>query len=98
MVVEAKLFYYLAMLDDVIKNEQSWGKEEWQEMRAKLQILPLEKLKLLAKNVGIRFSGEDYDLSDHPKLSEQEQLILVMDEVEKEKLIFEYEKLEEAGE
>ncbi len=86
------------MLDDVVKNEQSWSKEEWQEMKAKLGILSLENLKLLAKNVGIRFSGEDYDLSDHPKLSEQQQLILVMDEVEKEKLIFEYEKLRVAGE
>ncbi len=57
--------------------------------------MPLEKLKLLTKNVGIRFSGEGYDLSDHPKLSEEEQLILVMDEVEKERLILEYEKLRE---
>lgn len=64
-------------------------------MKAKLGILPLEKLKLLTKNVGIRFSGEDYNLSDHPKLSEEEQLILVMDEVEKERLILEYEKLRE---
>lgn len=64
-------------------------------MKAKLQILPLERLKLLAKNVGIRFSGEDYDLSDHPTLPEKEQLILVMDEVEKEKLVLEYEKLKE---
>lgn len=86
------------MLDDVVKNEQSWSKEEWQGMKAKLEILPLEKLKLLAKNVGIHFSGEDYDLSDHPKLSEEEQLILVMDEVEKEKLILEYEKLKEVVE
>jgi hypothetical protein len=83
------------MLDDIIKNEQSWGKEEWQEMKAKLAVLSSEKLKLLAKNVGIRFSGEDYDLSDHPKLSTEEQLILVMDEVPKDKLILEYEKLKE---
>lgn len=83
------------MLDDIIKNEQSWGKEEWQEMKLKLAALSLEKLKLLAKNVGIRFSGEGYDLSDHPKLSTEEQLILVMDEVPKEKLISEYEKLKE---
>lgn len=81
-----------------MKNEQSWGKEEWQEMKTKLDFLPLDRLKLLAKNIGIRFSGEDYDLSDHPKLSEKEQLILVMDEVEKEKLISEYEKLKEVAE
>lgn len=82
-------------MDDAVKNEQSWGKEEWQEMKAKLGILPLEKLKLLAKNLGIRFSGENCDLSDHPTLSEKEQLILVMDEVPKEKLVLEYEKLKE---
>ena len=56
-----ELIYYSIMLDDVAKNEKSWGKEEWQEMRAKLEILPLNKLKLVAKNVGIRFSGEDYE-------------------------------------
>jgi hypothetical protein len=81
------------VLDDILKNEQSWSKEEWSEMRTKLESLPLLKLQELAKNVGIKFSGESYDLSDHPLLSTAEQLILVMDEVEKERLIEEYNKI-----
>ena len=84
------------MLDDILKNEQSWGKEEWREMVGKLEKLTLQDLQILAKNVGIRFSGEDYDLSDHPSLSTKEQLILVMDEVPKDKLVEEYKKI--AGE
>lgn len=81
------------MLGDILKNEQSWSKEEWSEMRTKLESLPLLKLQELAKNVGIKFSGEDYNLSDHPSLSTAEQLILVMDEVEKERLIEEHNKI-----
>jgi len=83
------------MLDDILKNEQSWDREEWQEMVGKLEKLTLQDLQMLAKNVGIRFSGEDYDLSDHPSLSTKEQLILVMDEVPKNKLIEEYKKIAE---
>ena len=83
------------MLDDILKNEQSWDKEEWREMVGKLEKLTLQDLQILAKNVGIRFSGEDYDLSDHPSLSTKEQLILVMDEVPKNKLIEEYKKIVE---
>ena len=81
------------MLDDILKNEQSWGKEEWREMVGKLEKLTLQDLQILAKNVGIKFSGESYDLSDHPSLSTKEQLILVMDEVPKDKLVEEYKKI-----
>lgn len=62
-------------------------------MRSRLMALSHEQVLKLANNVGIKFAGGNENLKDKPEFTAKEQLVLVMDEVSKDLLISEYEKI-----
>ncbi|HZX01036.1 MAG TPA: hypothetical protein VFE87_01420 [Candidatus Paceibacterota bacterium] len=73
--------------------ENQWRPEEWKEFRKNLEDLSLEEIRQLADEVGIAFSGGNDSITDSRNFSAKEQFILVMDEVDKAKLVREYEAL-----
>lgn len=75
------------------RRENEWKPKEWDEFQEKLKHLSLEEIQMLVKRVGIKFTGGTESVKDRPYVSAKEQLILVLDEADKEKLKEEYEKI-----
>lgn len=73
------------------KTIEDWDSEEWKIMKEKLASLSLEDLKILCKKVGVNFQNNDFVDKGH--ISAKEQLILVLDEVDKGVLESEYNKI-----
>lgn len=57
-----------------------WRKGDWERMRAKLALLSVDELKLLAERTGIRFTGGLDSLRDRPGSTVKDQILLVLDE------------------
>lgn len=73
--------------------ESKWKPEEWEKFRAKLETLSLDQLRNLATRVGMKFSGGNENVSDRKQMTAREQFIMVLDEVDREKLQAEYDKI-----
>lgn len=74
-------------------TENKWSKEEWEAMRRKLETLSEESLIVLCERCGIQFEGGFEAIKNKPGRSRKEQLILVLDEADKEELEKEYQKI-----
>jgi len=71
-----------------VKNiKRQWTKNEWFKMYDKLMELSLKQLRDLTTKSGIIFVG------GNDKIKDKKELVLVLDEADKEKLIKEYKKV-----
>ena len=73
-------------------NKQ-WEEKEWNKMKEKLEKLSEKDLEILVSKLGIKFEGGVKSVEDRPGLSRREQLILVLDEADKDELKRKYEKI-----
>ena len=80
-----------------IKNnnikKREWTPGDWGKMVENLRKLTEEQLRELATCVGINFEGGNKMVQDTGNASAKEQFILVLDEVSKEILTREYERI-----
>lgn len=74
-------------------EQNQWTKQEWNLIRRKLEQLDEDTLAFLVKKLGIEFTGGIEALKDRKGLSRKEQLILVLDEVDRDDLEKEYNLL-----
>lgn len=72
-------------------TESQWMNEEWERMKEKLNILSLDELRALATKTGIVFTEGGENIQD------KEEIILTLDEADKDELEKEYEKILEKG-
>jgi len=80
-----------------IKNnnikKREWTPDDWGKMVENLRKLTEEQLRELATRAGINFEGGNITVQDTGNASAKEQFILVLDEVSKEILTREYERI-----
>lgn len=67
-----------------METRTNWTKEEWEEMYSKLERLSLAQLRDLTTRVGIKFTVGNENITN------PQDFILVLDEVDKEELLREY--------
>lgn len=74
-------------------TENQWTKKEWEAMRQKLETLSERELIILCEKCSIQFEGGFEAVKERSDLSRKEQLILVLDEADREELEREYQKI-----
>ena len=63
-----------------------WNNEEWEKMKETLALFSDKELEDLVTAMGIRFVGGVESIKDKEHLSRKNQLILVLEEADKDKL------------
>ncbi len=75
------------------RSEDRWTGEEWKKMKRQLNALSLNQLQNLAIELGIEFEGGIESIKDRKVATAKEQIILVLDEVDRDKLVTGLERI-----
>jgi hypothetical protein len=82
--------------EDQIKikaSREQWNPEEWESMNRRLETLSLKQLQILATKLGVRFEGGIESVKDREVATAKQQIISVLDEVNREELTTEFERI-----
>ena len=63
-----------------------WDKKEWEAMKESLALFSEKELEGLVTSMGVQFVGGVESIKDKEHLSRKNQLILVLEEADKDKL------------